>query len=400
MLSIKPRLLLVLSRFPYPLEKGDKLRAYKQMLELSEQFELSLYCTVDKKPSNEELEKVSPFCKEIHTFRIHHIHRLYNLFHAFLSGMPLQTGYFYSARMKRAIRDAIQKNKADYLYCQLIRTTEHVKDLHQIPKTIDYMDALSAGVKKRISKQGLFKRWIFKMEYERLVRYERNIFHYFEQHVIISKQDRLLIQHSEQKKIHCIPNGISSDFFEEVKVEQPYDFVFVGNMSYPPNIDVVHYIARCILSKLPNATLLIAGARPHASVVALTSKNPNIHVTGWVKDIRTAYRSGKIFLAPMQIGTGMQNKILEAMALGIPCITSRLAAEPIGATNGVHLLSGETSEELIDHCNYLLNHPSKRQEIATEARSFVKHSFSWKKSGQELAHIIRNNPVTTDESDI
>lgn len=396
----KKRLIIVLSRFPFPLEKGDKLRAFNQIRTLSEHFDIHLFCTVERSPSQEHLDQLLPFCREIHTFRIRSFQRFANLVYAFFFGLPLQIGYFYSRQMKLALKNMVQNNQADYLYCQLVRTAEHLKNLHHIPKTIDYMDALSAGVKRRISRQGLLSRWIFRMEYERLAKYERNIFHYFEQHTIISEQDRWQIQHSENSKIHCIPNGISSEFFENGTFQEKYDFVFVGNMSYPPNIDVVHYIARFILPEIPGSTLLIAGASPHSSVLSLADKNPNIHVSGWIDDIRNAYRSGKIFLAPMQIGTGMQNKILEAMALGIPCITSKLAAEPLGATNGLHLLSGESTDVLVAHCKNLLNDPVRRKEIASEAQLLVKQTFSWEKSAAELAQIIRNSPLTADESDI
>jgi glycosyltransferase involved in cell wall biosynthesis len=290
------------------------------------------------------------------------------------------------------VQQLIQEQHFEHIYCQLVRSAEYVKNIHHIPKTIDYMDALSAGIERRIKGRKWYDKGLFRLESKRLKKYERKIFDFFEHHTIISKQDRLLIAHPEQQRIHAIPNGISTHFFEELERTEQFDFVFVGNMAYPPNIDAVKYIAKHILPAFPERRLLISGATPHHSVERLVKSNSQIEMTGWVEDIRTSYLNGKLFLAPMTIGTGMQNKLLEAMALKTPCITTDLANNAIGTEHETHILVGNTPDEIIKQIKMVLNAPAKRVALAESAQHFVREHYSWQKTTELLMDIMAQKP--------
>lgn len=385
----KPQILIILSRFPYPLEKGDKLRAFYQLKELSKEFDITLFSISDRSIGNDERKIVKNYCSEVIVYKIRPINRFFNLIKAFFSGLPIQTGYFYSSRAKSSIKALVKEKSFKHIYCQLIRTSEYVKNIHEIPKTLDYMDALSTGILRRVERQPFYKKWIFKLEAKRLAKYEQSIFDFFEHRTIISDQDRQLIAHPDKNKIHCVPNGIDEKFFEDISRPEEYDFVFVGNMSYPPNVDAVHYIVNEILPEIKGATLLISGATPHSSIIRIADSNPNIELTGWVDDIRDAYVNGKIFLAPMMIGTGMQNKLLEAMALKTPCITTDLANNAIEAKHEEQILVGNTKEELIEMINLLLNDFDLRSKIANGGHNYVKDKFTWAKSTSKLIELIK-----------
>lgn len=389
----KTQILVVLSRFPYPLEKGDKLRAFYQIKELSKEFDIILVATHEHKINDTSFKAVKQYCKEVHTVKLNVFSQFFNIALAFLSGKPIQTGYFFRYKAAHLIRRIVKTHPIQHIYCQLIRTSEYVKNIHHIPKTLDYMDALSYGVKRRINKQNPLVRWVFRLEARRLTRYEQQIFDYFEVKTIISEQDRNLIAHPDKDKIHCIPNGVDPQFLESLQRDEKYDLVFVGNMNYPPNIDAVRYIVSDILPELDNRSLLIAGANPHPSIQKLNQLD-NVHVSGWIKDIRDAYLSGKVFLAPMLSGTGMQNKLLESMALGTPCVTTSLANNAIKAENGTEIIVGDSKEELIDACNLLLNNESKRKEIASAAKLFIEENYNWSQSTQSLIDLIRNHLVS------
>ncbi len=375
---------MIVSRFPYPLDKGDKLRAYHQAKELNKYFNLTLFILSDKIIRESDRKEVEKICSKLVVFKLSWYSKLFNMFRSFINNEPLQIGYFYHTKAKKKILALIEEGTYKHIYCQLIRTAKLCKDIHHIPKTLDYMDALSKGVERRINRQPFYKKWIFKLEAERLQKYERSIFDYFEFKTIISDQDRQLIYHPERNDIVSIPNGIDATFFDYPKVEKEYDFVFVGNMSYPPNIDAVHYIVQNILPFVENSTLLISGASPASSVVELSKNVDNVTLTGWVDDIRDSYAKGRIFLAPMMIGTGMQNKLLEAMAMGIPCITSKLANNAIGAIHQKEILVGENKEEFLQLIEHLQNDDQFASSIAENGRTLVKNKFSWKKSVDEL----------------
>lgn len=384
---------MTLSRFPFPLEKGDKLRAYYQLKELSNTYRITLFATSDKPVRDQDLEKVESFCEKIVVHYLSPAKRFFSLVLALFSDLPFQVHYFYSISGKKKIKNLVEENNFEHIYCQLIRSAEYVKDIHQIPKTIDYMDAFSAGVKRRISRRPWYDRWIFLIESRRLQKYERKIFDFFEHHTIISDQDRDLISHPDKNKIEAVPNGIATSFFEPLQRKEAYDFVFVGNMSYPPNIDAVHYMAENVLPSFPDSKLLISGATPHQSLQKLARSNNQIVLTGWVEDIRTSYLSGKIFVAPMTIGTGMQNKLLEAMALKTPCITTDLANNAIGTEHGTHVLVGNNPEEIIEKIRQLLDSPTKRNEIAEAAQSFVKARYSWEHTTSQLVELMQQKAL-------
>jgi sugar transferase (PEP-CTERM/EpsH1 system associated) len=384
----KPQILVVLPRFPYPLEKGDKLRAFYQIKELSQTFRITLFAISDVKVSRDQIKHLEPFCEAIEIHKTNTFTRVYNMVRALVSDLPIQTGYFYSTKAKNKVKVIVKSNDFKHIYCQLIRTSEIVKNIHHIPKTLDYMDALSAGIERRIELQSFHLKWLFKLEAKRLKKYERDIFDFFEHHSIISEQDRNLITHPSKSNIKCIPNGIDISFFEELKRKEEFDFVFVGNMSYPPNVEAVHYIASEILPEIPEATLLISGASPHPSVIKLSEQNNSIHLTGWVDDIRTSYSNGKIFLAPMMIGTGMQNKLLEAMALRTPCITTQLANNAIKGVHEEHIMVGNTKEELISLCKLLLQNEAQRSAVALNGHNFVKSNYTWDQSVKELVELF------------
>jgi len=389
----KPQILVVLSRFPYPLEKGDKLRAFYQIKELSRQYRITLFTTSDQRIEPADFQKVDAFCDKVIVHHLSLSKRIGSLLTALVTDKPFQVHYFNSLAGRTRIKSEILDNNFEHIYCQLIRSAEYVKNIHHIPKTIDYMDAFSAGIERRINKRPWYDRWLFRMESKRLRNYERKIFDFFEHHTIISEQDRNLIAHPNKDSIVPIPNGIAPSFFEPLKRKETYDFVFVGNMSYPPNIDAVKYIATHILPDFPDCTLLISGATPHPTVKKLVSGNSQITMTGWVDDIRDSYLDGKIFLAPMTIGTGMQNKLLEAMALKTPCITTDLANNPIGATNNEHILVGNNPEEIKSKIRELLNSPEKRAQIASNAQQFVQEKYSWEHTTHDLVSLMRQNRV-------
>jgi glycosyltransferase involved in cell wall biosynthesis len=143
-----------------------------------------------------------------------------------------------------------------------------------------------------------------------------------------------------------------------------------------------------VLSREPQWRLLIAGANPSSAFIQSLKKYPNIDVEGWQPDIRSAYSKGTIFIAPMQIGTGMQNKLLEAMAMGLPCVTTPLASEALEVTPGHELLVGRTAEELTAHIKYLLNNPNDAKIIGEQGRKMVSNTYSWESAVNTLNELI------------
>lgn len=385
------KVFVVLSRVPYPLDKGDKLRAFNFVRYLSKYHDIYLCCLNENKLHPKAYKKLKPFCKEIFIIDLPKISIVYNIFKVLFTGKPFQTGYFYSTKAKKRINDIIKSIQPDHIFCQLIRMAEYVKDIN-IPKTIDYQDAFSFGIKRRMQTEPFYIKPLLQSEYDRMMRYEYDVFRWFDNKIIISETDRNLISHPLYKDIHVLPNGVDLFYYQPIKVAKEYDIIFTGNMAYPPNIDASQYLVKEILplviKKFPNVKVLLAGASPHNLVKKL--KSENVEITGWVDDMRDCYSKSKIFIAPMRIGTGLQNKLLEAMAMQLPCITTLLANDALKAKNNRDILIGNSPETLANCICMLLENEDKRNEIAMNGYDFVAANFNWERNVEVLNELITN----------
>ena len=384
------KLFVILSRVPFPLEKGDKLRAYHQLKELKKRHEITLICLNDSRLAPGARERLKDICNELHIFNLSKGWRIIQMALAFFGRQPFQVAYFYQPRIHNRIKKLIDREKPDRLFCQLVRTAEYVKLEHDYIKTIDYQDAFSKGMERRIENAPFYSRWLLRSEKRRLAEYENIVFEYFERKVIISEQDRDFILHNRRGKIEVVPNGVDTEFFTPQEKQTDHEVVFTGNMSYPPNVDSARILALEIMPWLwernPEARLLIAGANPAPAVRSL--EGDRITVTGWVDDIRDAYSRGAVFAAPMKLGSGLQNKLLEAMAMGLPCITTSLANNALGAQSGEQILIAEDAESFASSIARLLEDDNFCKSLAQEGRRFVKETYSWKSSTRKLENVL------------
>ena len=381
---------MVLSRFPYPLEKGDKLRAYHQIRCLSEQHEIFLAAMHDKPVTGEDLRQLEPFCKEIFLLDNNHLKRCWNMGRAFFKGLPIQCGLFYNKTNARRLEEIVQKVQPDHIYCQLFRMAEYVKTM-PLPKTLDYQDVFSKGMARRAENARGLKRALFRMEARRVARYEEHLFDLFDHTTIITAVDRDLIPHPRNREIAVVPNGVDFDQFSYHGETKSYDLIFSGNMGYAPNVDAAEYLATEILPPLlegfPDMKLVLVGANPSARVRAL--RNEHVIVTGWVDTMADWYAQSKVFIAPMRMGTGLQNKLLEAMSMQLPCVTSPLAAKPLsGAETENAVCVCHNTHDYVEAIRQLLRDEEAYRQLAAAGHRFVHDHYDWQNATDKLLQII------------
>jgi sugar transferase (PEP-CTERM/EpsH1 system associated) len=385
------KLFILLSRVPYPLEKGDKLRAFHFIKQLSKKNKIILCALNDKKLHPEAYNALNPYCEAIYFIKLTKLRIFFNLLRVFFNRLPLQVNYFYSRPITKKILKLIEMNKPDHLFCQLVRVAEYIKD-SPIPKTIDYQDVFSKGVHRRMEKAAFYFKPFLYLEYRRLVRYEAKVFEYFNNKLIISFPDRDLIVHPKNEEITVIPNGVDTDYLKPQELPKEFDIVFTGNMGYPPNINSAEYLVKKILPivhlTMPWVKLAIAGVNPANAVLNLRSDK--VIVTGWVEDMRLYYAKSRIFIAPMQIGTGLQNKLLEAMAMKIPCITSELANSALKAKENEDILIGRSEEEYAAHIISLLSSREQVYKLTENAYAFILKNYNWDAIFEKLSDVIHN----------
>lgn len=379
-MTTKKKILFFTSRIPYPLEKGDKLRAYYQIKYLSKNCDIVLCCMSEEVLTKKAKDELSKYVSNIYVYKTSKLSIFSNMLIAGFMGYPFQVGYFFNTGAHFFFNKIIREEKPDHIFVQLIRMAEYVAKSKTIPKSLDYMDTFSKGIERRMDKASGIKKVIFRFEFERLKKYEKRVFNWFDNTYIISEQDKASFYFEESNQIKVSPNGVDHNFFQPArKTKKKYDLVFTGNMSYPPNVNAVEYIAKelmpLLVKRKPDIKLLIAGATPTNSVKALSSEN--IHVSGWLDDIRDAYNDASVFLAPLQIGTGLQNKLLEAMSMEVPCITSQLANNALKAKNNEEILIGNTPEEYVNAVFELLENQELNKKIVKNGKTFVTETYNW-----------------------
>lgn len=385
------KLFVITSRIPYPLEKGDKLRIFHQLKELSKTHQIYL-CSLQL-PFSKENEKsktaLSAICMEVHFIKLSVLQIGLSLVKSLFNKRPFQTALFTDDKARKKVAALIKSRQPNHIYCQLTRVAEYVR-YEDTPKTIDYMDAFSKGMERRKEKSGFLFKWFYHWEAQKQKAYEMEAFDAFDNHTIITSEDQKHIDHPKRSAISIIPNGVNEDYFKPQSARpKKYDLVFVGNLAYPPNSDAAQFLCKKILpiikEKYPEVKVLLAGVNPTQSIKRLQSKS--VEVSGWLEDIRTAYASAKICIAPMRMGTGLQNKLLEAMAMEIPCVTTTLANRALEAPENA-ICVGNTEQELAKACLELIFNPEGRKRLARNGKHFVSESYAWSKSTAKLEELL------------
>ncbi len=385
------RIVFLLSRFPYPLEKGDKLRAMQHIKMLSQVHELHVIALSDSDVSVQGMELLQQHCKSVNVFKLSKFQIGLNLITSLFRSLPLQVGYFYSKAIERKMQSQINDIRPDIVYCQLIRTALYSREYNG-KKVIDFQDAFAVGTLQRLQKSSILLKPLFKRELNLVREFEKKMIKQFDVSLIISEQDRSSFDNNDIGHILILPNAVDSDYFQSSNVIDKKGICFVGNMNYLPNVDAAEFLVNEIMplvwAKFPDIQLIIAGANPSSSVRALDGGN--VTITGWVDDIRTVYACSKIFIAPMRMGTGLQNKILEAMSMRVPCVTTTMSFIPLGARSGREILVGDNPQELAAHILNLLGNHVFADELGENGRKFVDDKFSVRKIGGELLKIFES----------
>ena len=261
----KKKLVFITSRFPYPLEKGDKLRVFYQLEGLAENFEIHLIAINQGEPTAEDLSKVAPFCKSMQVFSLNLIQRFLGMICSFFLAAPLQVSYFYNPFTALKIKKLIHKIDPEYLHCHLIRTTLYIPKSYNGSVSVDLMDAFGVGMTKRLrSTKNPLKKLLFAYEEKLVYSYERRITEKYKNLCIISDQDKQNIKTDARNKIRIVRNGVDFSQYFPRNDEKQFDIVFMGNLSYPPNIEAITFITEKVMPLLrqhkPGIRFLITGA--------------------------------------------------------------------------------------------------------------------------------------------
>jgi len=397
----RPRLAVVTPRFPLPLNKGDRLRIHHQLAILHRHFEVDLHCLSFRRVEPEERAAMQDRCDHLTVYRLHWFRALIRMLWAPLSRRPFQVLLFTERKHIRTMRANILGRKPDILLAQMIRTAEYVKDFDEVPHVLDIMDTLHAGAEREAQRAPIWKRPLLLEEGRRLVRYEHRMPNYFDACTIISSQDRDLLPHPDRHSVTIVPNGVDTDFFnpesnipELEGTDGEFDVAFCGNLGYSPNVVAARFIVQEIAPAFKRLTgrplrILLSGAHPAQAVLSLSGHH--VHVAANVPDIRSAYLSAPLFVAPMLVNTGLQNKLLEAMALARVCITTPRTLSALGKDPGTTIVPAENPDQFARQIERWLDVPEQGRELGNQARNWVRKEFDWTSATATLVALLRKH---------
>ncbi|MBU9326552.1 glycosyltransferase [Burkholderia multivorans] len=376
----KKKLLVLTPRFPYPVIGGDKLRIYHLCRTLSRHYSLTLLSLCE---SEEEMRAELPsdgVFDRVERVFLSRARSYLNTLLALPTRTPLQGAYYRSSAFAAAVSRLLPSH--DGVLVHLLRCAEYVRKSDK-PRVLEMTDAISLNYSrvKQLRKARGIKSRVFAIEAKRLLDYERTIVDDFDLSVLVSKTDRdYLFPGEPSKRVMVCSNGVDlSGLPYTARTMASRLLIFIGDMRTVQNQDMCHFFAEAVLPllrKRGDYRFRIVGSIAPALAEQFRAYD-GVEVTGRVASVAQAALDGAIGVCPMRIGAGVQNKILEYMALGLPVVTTSLGYEGLGATSGQDLLIADTPDAFAERIEWLVAHPAEAVEMARHARQFVERKHGW-----------------------
>src|SRR6266700_2302953 len=385
------KILYLTTRLPVPpLVQGDILRDFYLIKELASRGNkitlLSFY--KNNENSDPHLETLKKYCEEIRLVRFHTKKQFILLMKGVYSSKPFQTLLYSSKAFQNEVDDLLCQEQFDVAYVHFARLADFLND-HAIPKVIDLQDSFEKNMKDRYLKErNPITKVVALIESKRMKRYEKQISQNFSYSTVVSERDL----NPEHQNMFVVPNGTQDLKTVQKRNKQANGLLFMGSMSYFANEDAAFFLIKevmpIVFKEIPNLKLYIVGNNPSKKLQKYNSEN--IIVTGFVPDMYPYVTKSRIAVAPLRYATGIQNKVLDAMLMGIPQIVS------IGAANGFSNLSGK--EFLISECEkqefaekiiYLWNNFDLQGQIVKNGKEYVLNNYSWSRSTLILENLFQ-----------
>ncbi|MCF7982762.1 MAG: TIGR03087 family PEP-CTERM/XrtA system glycosyltransferase [Pseudomonadales bacterium] len=394
----KPALLFLAHRIPYPPNKGDKIRSFNLLKSLARDYRIHLGAFVDDKEDWQYEAELRKYCAEVFLLGIQNAQK-YRTVTAFFKNEALSLPYYRQTRLKKWVDNKVQHEQISRVFVYSSAMAQYVqgemyKNMHRI---IDFVDVDSEKWREYSLRRSWPMNWLYKREANRMLHFDRAIANEFDASVFVSAHEADVFKTlAPESKPHIffINNGVDAHYFSsEEHFANPYPeqtqvIVFTGAMDYWANVDAVSWFAEKVFPeirhKFPHAWFYIVGARPSEKVKKLANQQ-NIHVTGSVKDIRPYLAYASIAVAPMRIARGVQNKVLEAMAMSKPVVATSAAMEGIPTLMDQPVCDDEKA--FSSACLRLLEE-GDITELGMKGRAQILQEFNWDQNLVKLEALL------------
>lgn len=383
-------ILFLTQRIPYPPNKGEKIRVFQLLRHLAESHDVHLGCLVDDPHDVQHIPTVQAMCAGSHFAEIDRRRAKISSLFGLLTGEALSVLFYRDRDLQNWVRDTVREIKPDVIVVCSSNMAPYILDLPETQGAIRLIDLIDVDSEKWRSYAGVESfpmRQVYRREWKRVAALEARIVRECDWSTFVSEAEANIFREAHIRysdRIRAISNGVDLAYFDPALAFEPLypldkpNFVFTGTMDYPPNVDAVVWFAQEILplirQTMPAAQFHVVGASPAPKVQALTSI-PGVFVTGRVPDVRPYVAHADACVAPMRIARGIQNKVLEAMAMGRPTVVTSDALEGILAKPGNELQLANTAEDFAQAC--LSAAGLSGEELGTAARQRMMKDYAW-----------------------
>lgn len=403
------RILMICHRVPYPPNKGEKIRAFNILRHLAERHDVYLASLIDDSADLQSLNGLSGIVHRHVYDVISPVLKKAVSAPGLLVGRPVSVGYFYSRKLQREIDSILDDAGIAAVVCICSPTAEYLfKSRHGegrlqgVKKVMDLIDVDSVKWREFAAKTIGPMKWVYGREASCLGRYERRVAAEFDHVLVVSQAEKRLLNGTAQaEKVLALENGVDLDYFSPIYPQAQRSsgpiLVFTGVMDYWPNVDGVRWFAAevfpAIRRRFPDVSFWIVGSRPTTQVRDLEKPENGIRVTGFVEDVRPYVAAADVCVAPLRLARGIQNKILEAMAMGRPVVCTPEALQGIDAADGHEVLTAGNAGAFSEAAVRLLTDTAFAKDLGLRARTHVEAHHSWAMNLQLLSDLLEPEPT-------
>lgn len=378
-------ILYLAHRIPYPPNKGEKIRSFHQVRRLATRHRVFLGCVIDDRDDLAYVPALEKWCVKVETVTRSRLGAAWKTVEALATGQPLSTAPFRSPDLARRIQALLATESIDCVVVYSSAMAWYVRDLADVPVIVDFVDVDAEKWRAYAESRPAPLSWVYRREATSLAAHDREAARRCEHAVVVSQTEADVFRRCiENRPVSVISNGVDLDYFHPPAGRPAVDpapvLVFTGVMDYWPNVDAVSWFASDVFPAVqavsPDARFVIVGRRPSPAVSALAAR-PGVVVTGAVDDVRPFLDGAAVAVAPFRIARGIQNKVLEAMAMGLPVVGTGLAFQgmAVGTEDGIRTADG--AKGLAREIVFLLKNEDHRLVSGRRARAFVERHHRW-----------------------
>lgn len=388
----KKRILFLTPRYPLPLIGGDRVKQFHLLKHLSSRHEVTMVTFYQGKGLKDEHRKtIDDMGIEQHIFPLNPLKKALSILFTFLGRRPLEILYYYGRGYQAKVDELTEREKFDLAFCFFMRTAEYVKD-KKMKKVLVAEDCRTLYQYRSYREtSSAFQKMVRWWEWKKLEKYEPATIEKFDRVTLVTEEDIAAMKTlTASPEYRLLTNGTETERFVPPARSQRKGIIFAGKLDIWANElmvkKIISEILPAVLQKHPEAQLDIVGAAPPASIKAL--ENENIKVTANVPDMVPYLQGAEVFIHPHSGGSGIQNKLLEAMSCGLPVVTTATGNQGISGIDGVHLFICNSSAQMAARINMLLSDKELAAEMGKKARELILEKNSWPTVYKQADSII------------